>query len=468
MPKLTASQLYNLVQCPYRVELNIYGDPNEKLPHSEFFTKLIEDGIAHEKDVISEIAFKEVPAEGTLEERADITAGLMKERTPWIYQGVLLKDELVGIPDLLEYVSDHYEPVEIKSGLRVKDEYAMQICFYSYLLGQITGNGPKKGRIINANKEFLDVFVSGWWEKFEKRFEYQKKIVNAEAHDDLAIGSACNNCPWRKFCESKARAQDDLTLISGLSRANKEKLINIGIKTQRDASKMDPIISKDIKGLGPASLEKFRAQAQVNIENKMRVITEPQFREAPVEIFIDLEGDPLMTVDYLIGMFVRDNGKEEYVSFVAKTPEEEKSMWFEFLDFMSGIKKDYILYHYADYEKTHFRMLYERHGGDENLYGEIIYSLEDLIKVIRHSVYLPLMKYSLKYVARHLGFEWDAGDEASGANSILWYQQYLEDIEKNKAIMEKIIKYNEDDCRATAVVKDWLKTLQKGDLFSKL
>ena len=468
MPKLTASQLYNLVQCPYRVELNIYGDPNEKLPHSEFFMKLIEDGIEHEKEVISDIAFKEVPSEGTLEERAKITAGLMKEKTPWIYQAVLLKDDLVGIPDLLEYVGDHYEPVEIKSGRGVKEEYAMQICFYAYLLGQITGNGPKRGRIINADKEFLEVFVSGWWEKFEKRFEYQKRIVRAEAHDDLAIGGACNNCPWRKFCEQKARVQDDLTLISGLSRVNKARLIRAGIKTQRDAGRMDPAIANEIKGLGPVLVNKFREQAQVNLENKMRVFAEPEFREAPVEIFFDLEGDPLMAIDYLIGMFVRENGREEYISIVASNPEDEKIMWREFMDYMSGIKKDYVLYHYAEYEKTHLKVLFERYGGDENLFGEINYSLVDLRNVIRRSVYLPLLKYSLKYVARHLGFEWEVGDEASGANSILWYQQYLEDIEKNKAIMEKIIKYNEDDCRATAVVKDWLKTLRKEDLFSKL
>ena len=289
MPRLSASQIYNIVQCPYRVELNIHGDPNEKLPHSEFFMKLIEDGVEHEKDVITEIGYKEVSEEGTLEERAKITAELMKEKTPWIYQGVLLKDDLVGIPDLLEYTRDHYEPVEIKSGLRVKEEYAMQICFYSYLLGQITGDGPKKGRVINAEKEYLDVFIASWWEKFEERFNYQKKLVSGKSHDDIALGSACNNCPWRKFCEKKARAKDDLTLISGLSRANKAKLISAGIKTQSDARRMDPMIANDIKGVGPNSLIKFRDQAQVNLDNKMRIIAEPEFREAPVEIFIDLE-----------------------------------------------------------------------------------------------------------------------------------------------------------------------------------
>jgi len=468
MPRLSASQLYNLIQCPYRVHLDIYGDPKKKSPHSDFLMKLIEDGVEHEKDVISDIPFTEVPVKGTLEERAKLTEELMKKKTPWIYQGVLLNKDMVGVPDLLELKSDHYEPIEIKSGSNVKDEYAMQLCFYAYLLGQITGQGPKKARIININKDFLDVFVTSYWEKFEEQLDCQKKIVSGKVTDDLALGAVCNNCHWRKFCESKAKKADDLTLISGLSRSNKAKLISAGIKTQSQAAEMDIKIANDIKGLGPTSLFKYKEQAQVNLENKQRLQNEPEFRQAPIEIFIDLEGDPLLGLDYLIGMVIRQNNKEEYVSFVAPTPDDERQMWEEFLDFMSGIKGEYILYHYADYEKTHFKMMFERYGGDENLYKEIAYSLEDLLKVIKKSITLPLLKYSLKYVARYLNFEWSAGDEASGVNSILWYQQYLEDPEKNKDILEKIIKYNEDDCRATRVVKDWLMTLQSKDLFSKL
>lgn len=468
MPRLSASQIYNLVQCPYRVYLNIYGEQSKKLPHSDFFIKLIEDGVQHEKEVIIDIPYTEVPSDGTLEERSKITKELMDNKTPWIYQGVLLTNDMVGIPDLLEFLSDHYEPVDIKSGTSVKDEYAMQICFYAYLLGQITDHGPKKGKIINIKKKFLDVFVTSYWEKFEKYLNYQKEIVSGRVSDDLAIGSVCNNCPWQKFCESKAKKSDDLTLISGLSRANKARLIEAGVKTQTEAAKMDIKVVGNTKGLGPISIFKYKEQAQVNLEGKQRVQNEPEFRQAPIEIFIDLEGDPLLGLDYLIGLIIRQNGKEKYVSFVAPTPDDEEKMWREFMNFMAGIKGEYILYHYADYEKTHFKIMFERYGGDEKLFNEVISSLEDLLRVIKKSVTLPLLKYSLKYVARYLDFEWDVGDEASGANSILWYQQYLEDIQKNKSILDKIIKYNEDDCRATRVVKDWLITLQSDDLFSKL
>jgi len=421
--------------------------------------KLIENGVKHEEEVVSDIPYVKVSEEGSLNERAKETKKLMDKQTPWVYQGVLLKGDMVGVPDLLEWVKDHYEPIEIKSGRRIKKEYALQLCFYSHLLGEVTGKRPSSARVINIDKEKIDVDCGKWRTEYEKEIKYLKKIVTGKESDELAIGSVCNDCPWRKFCENEAKKKDDLTLIHNLGRANKFKLKAAGINTQREAAAMDISSLAKIKGLGPASLIKLKEQAEVNLAKEVRIIKKPQIREAPIEIYIDLEGDPMIGVDYLIGLLIRQNKKEEYIKFIARQPEDEGKMWKEFLDFMSGIKDDYILYHYHGYEKSHFKIMFERHGGDEQLYHEIDFLLEDLLKKINGSVVLPLMKYSLKYVARYLDFEWCAGEEAGGANSILWYQNYLEDPKNNKDLLEKIIEYNADDCRATRVVKDWLCAL---------
>jgi len=37
------------------------------------------------------------------------------------------------------------------------------------------------------------------------------------------------------------------------------------------------------------------------------------------------------------------------------------------------------------------------------------------------------------------------------------YFQYVESPNKNKDKIKKVIDYNEDDCRATMLVKDWLE-----------
>jgi predicted RecB family nuclease len=37
------------------------------------------------------------------------------------------------------------------------------------------------------------------------------------------------------------------------------------------------------------------------------------------------------------------------------------------------------------------------------------------------------------------------------------YFQYIQDPTKNKEKLEKVIDYNQDDCTATMLIKDWLE-----------
>ena len=39
---------------------------------------------------------------------------------------------------------------------------------------------------------------------------------------------------------------------------------------------------------------------------------------------------------------------------------------------------------------------------------------------------------------------------------MVWYNDWLD--KKDSAIMKKILKYNEDDVRATLLIKEWLET----------
>ena len=67
---------------------------------------------------------------------------------------------------------------------------------------------------------------------------------------------------------------------------------------------------------------------------------------------------------------------------------------------------------------------------------------------------LPVYFYSLKDVAKYLGFKWQAED-AGGAESVVWYNDWLKT--GDQKIMDKIIKYNEDDVKATLFLKEWLE-----------
>jgi len=77
-----------------------------------------------------------------------------------------------------------------------------------------------------------------------------------------------------------------------------------------------------------------------------------------------------------------------------------------------------------------------------------------LFKIIKKAAVLPIYSYTVKDVAKYFGFKWTAED-AGGAQSMIWYDQWLEN--KNKKQLKEVLRYNEEDCRAMIVIKDWIE-----------
>ena len=69
----------------------------------------------------------------------------------------------------------------------------------------------------------------------------------------------------------------------------------------------------------------------------------------------------------------------------------------------------------------------------------------------------PTETMGLKAIAPLAGFAWRAED-AGGDNSMLWYERSMTDPDPNvrRAMATKLLDYNEDDVRATLVVRNWL------------
>jgi len=52
---ITATTLYNLVQCPHRVAIDLFGDETERDQLSKFVQLLWERGTAYEKEVMDRL-----------------------------------------------------------------------------------------------------------------------------------------------------------------------------------------------------------------------------------------------------------------------------------------------------------------------------------------------------------------------------------------------------------------------------
>ena len=125
---------------------------------------------------------------------------------------------------------------------------------------------------------------------------------------------------------------------------------------------------------------------------------------------------------------------------------------------------DVTYYVYSHKERSSLRQLMERYDLDNTVfttYTEREYDLySDLI--VKYSDW-PTFSYSIKQIAKQIGFHWRDPDP-SGANSIAWYNQYLAHPEQ-EALLERILQYNEDDCRAMLAMKRFFdEQCQNGQL----
>ncbi|MFH1064675.1 MAG: TM0106 family RecB-like putative nuclease [Candidatus Woesearchaeota archaeon] len=462
--RIHASQFYNYVQCPTRVYLNIYGDKSRKLAVSDFMLKKSEEGILHEKDVIADKDFVEVTVRDEAE-AAKATLKMMEDGVELIYQGVLINDGMIGRPDFLmkrkgtsKFGDYHYIAVDIKSGKHLKEEYRMQVVFYSYMLELIQDRRPTVGIIINAEKQELEFNISVEIEKFNSIFD-EVKSISKGSKSEPAVSAKCAECVWREYCYEYLEKKKDISLVYKLSRVHKEQLNVLGINTLKDLAQSDLKVLMSVKGMGKKTAERFRMQAQSLLSGKELVVSHPRIPDSPVEIFFDIEGETDLGIDYLYGLLVRKDGVETYHAFWADKPEDEKKMWKEFCRFIKQFD-DFRVYYYTSYERTSIKRLKELYGMDEKLFERMSDNMHDVFKMIIGHVVLPLYSYSIKPIAKHLSYKWD-DKKAGGAQSMLWYQEWLDS--GDLKIKEKILQYNKNDCEATRVVLDWLKGLKEAE-----
>ncbi|NJK67165.1 MAG: TM0106 family RecB-like putative nuclease [Microcoleus sp. SU_5_3] len=175
---------------------------------------------------------------------------------------------------------------------------------------------------------------------------------------------------------------------------------------------------------------------------------------APIELYFDIEAEPDLNLDYLHGVLVVDryNNTEKYYDFLAESAAEEGAAWEDFLELMWTYPIAPI-FHFCDYEIKTFKRLAKLYNTPAHLWKPVLKRFIDIHKYVTQKAIMPVESYALKPIARWLGFEWrDA--KANGAQCVCWYDDWLKT--GDRSILEAIVRYNEDDCRATYVVKDWL------------
>jgi predicted RecB family nuclease len=489
---VTASMLYNLVHCPHRVAMDLFGNPDERDPVSPFVELLWEKGQAFEQEVINglKLPFTDLSTlKGDAKERE--TTAAMERGDGLIYSGRVRVDDLLGEPDLLRRQGRKYLAGDIKSGAGVegateevagkpKKHYAVQLGLYTDIIerqGRCAGRSPFVWDVHGEEVPYdLDEPQgsrrrSTLWDVYRSCLAEARAIVTKSEETTPAYGSICKLCHWRTHCLRQMVASGDLTLIPELGRAVRDAMapyvgdikglaiIDLGTLAQERGSV--------IEGVGLERLAKFQARARLQAQRNSK----PYLKEAldlprsHREIFFDIETDPMRDICYLHGFVERtggDSSTERYEAFVAEHPteDEEERAFSEAWQYVKR-SRPCVIYYYSPYERTFWRKLQEAYPGVatkaeiEEMFDPGV-CVDLYHHVVRSKTEWPTRDFSIKTLASYLGFKWRDPDP-SGASSIEWYHRWVET--GDAKIRKRILQYNEDDCVAMRVLLDAVRGL---------
>lgn len=457
---ISAMTFFKYAACPHWLYFDEHADQDGRRELSEFQKRLLERGLLHEEEVLEGMEYAEV-GDGSLEERFARTVELMKEGVERIYHGILMADDLVGEPDILEKRSDlssdfgeyYYVAIDIKSAERLADAHKYQLTLYGELLAEVQGTRPREGYIMNKNRVILGFSLRGFELQFHDALRHIRSIIDGEKPPPH-LSSACKNSPWFHECIAYAESERDIALLYNVKKKTVLALREAGVRTIEDAAEMDV---DELAGSKPYMTRKTLGRAKLQAKALMKkehYIRRPySFEKKSLELFFDIEGDPLRQAEYLFGFLVREDGKEEYKPFIAERPEDEGKMWKEFLEWIGALEQDYAVYHYGTYENTSIAVLESRYGGSAGL-DSFKKRMVDLNVIVKDCLVFPLYFYGIKDIGNYVGFE-RTGEISGGGESIAYYEDWL--TKGDRKALDEVIEYNEDDVEATRFLKDWLE-----------
>lgn len=494
MKPITASNLYDYTQCPRRVALDLFGDESRRDPINPFIRLLWERGSLFELKTINGTSqpFLDLSdLEDAAKEAATLEA--MKRGEPLIYNGRISAGRLVGIPDLLRRNGEGYVPGDIKAGNaeetpsddeddgKPKKHYAVQLAIYVDILEQLGLSAGRCGFIwdVRGREVMYDLnsargpkTPNTMWAEYEIVRDETAAILDGLSEPLGAHASSCKLCHWYTNCTEELKSSDDLTLIPQLGRSLRDTMIgkvaSVALFAGSDVETFITGKNKTVfKGILEERLRKFHRRAfLLTTQDAKPILTGPIRFPAPnMELFFDIEVDPMRDLCYLHGIVERtagDNSTEKFVYFFAdaETADAERAAFAAALDYFRS-KPHASIYYYSKYERTIYRKLQQKYSDVcsadeiERLFDPTK-TIDLYFDVVTKVTEWPTHDQSLKTLAKFLGFKW-RDTHPSGAASIEWFDRWCN--ERSPEVRQRILDYNEDDCRATRVLLDGIRAI---------
>jgi uncharacterized protein len=208
-------------------------------------------------------------------------------------------------------------------------------------------------------------------------------------------------------------------------------------------------------------------------------------RPSPGDVVFDIEGDPFWEpargLHFLFGLLLREGAGWAYRDLWAHDRAGERRLFETFVDLVhERLVRDpgMHVYHYGAYEKAAIQQLMGLYATREDAVDELLRRkiFVNLHTAVRQGLRAGVPSYSLKEVEALARFARRA-DVKSGTRAVLAYEHYRETRDESLlgngddarghgpsipgeptsgSPLQQIAAYNDEDCRATLALRDWL------------
>ena len=434
--------------------------------------------------VVVEIPRPDVRDEASLAEAVERTQQALAEGADVVFQATFADEDMIGFADFLVRQRDgSYQVQDSKLARSAKVTALLQLAAYAEQLARTGVAVAPSAVLILGDGTRSEHALADVVPVFRERRAHLRRLVAERLADDapLAWGDArylaCGRC---EVCEPAAEAARDLVLVAGMRSTTRARLMAGGVQTIDELARR----TEPVPGVSASTLAALRTQARLQLEATdgapppFELVDPGAVATLPVpdpgDVFFDFEGDPLYAepgeedetrwgLDYLFGLVEADG---TFRAFWAHSLAEEREALREFLDYLTERRARFPgmhVYHYAPYERTHLLSIAARHGVCEEEVDDLLREavLVDLFPVVRGALRVGSRSYSLKKIEPLYLPEARAGEVTTAGDSVEEYARYRLLREEGRdseaeALLAQIADYNEDDCRSTLALRDWL------------
>jgi uncharacterized protein len=418
----------------------------------------------------------------------------------------------------------HYEVVDAKLARTAKARAVAQTAFYSHLLAPLQGGvTPRWMHLALGAGQLTSLKVVDYAAYERQARRALGGFIDADPGHNPPVDpypepvEHCVICRWNDLCTARRRSDDDLSLVAGITRDQRRVLKAAGVSTRRGLAALAAL--PDGNRASEESLDGARQQArlQVATEDQGRIAYELLAPErdpagglvpnrgllalpdpSPGDLFFDIEGARYYSEDnrefglqYLFGIVdtadVDERGRPRYTQIWDFDRDGEKRAFEQLIDFITERRRRHPglhVYHYNHYEPTSVDHLTELHGTRQEAVGwlmgrfatredevDSLFRLGvfvDLYRVARQGLRAGVESYSIKRLEPLCGYTRQMPLREATENLIA-FEAALEDGSARAAAATQVVvaAYNEDDCRATLALRDWLEG-RRADLAAQL